>query len=652
MLKFLRRYNKIILVLGGCFLMVAFTLPQLPQLFGGTALSQKIAVIEDTTITGGEFRDIQQDWQIAQQILGPAPLGIAETNHYMLLRYEADKYGLIGGQRDGEALIPRYAELIVRSQRFASFFPEEQLQQQINTLTEQLSARRRAIITQTAQGNAAPVDNALATLHGILRLFSTNASFAPVSRPEAIDAAIDLLDRAVVDLAVIPPGDTTPVAQAATDQQLQAFFDEHAATPAAEDPYGISYLRPDALTLEYILVSKPAVETLIEVDDLALRRFYDDLPDSERNELGDTFADARQAVEQQFRSTRAEEALGDAAAAVRSRLQNARRGIPRIDDQSPILDLPPDWPQTRPSLDQIAQVITDRLPPADTPTTANLVSTAARPADFITCQDIQAAASPGDNPPARTAFLTPIASATLNGEYPATTVLFLTNELSLKRPPQIPDSIAPQTDLFFDRPFTTEDGSILFVRPLVARPESPPPSWTDIEATVREDFARVSLYNDNFALKDDFALALAQDGLSALQQAFPSVGFTARDAVVSRNTVQASPTNPAPLNQANRPAFRSAVMELVRDWPLDANPRDAFPPDQRALAVGIPEDASVIAAVVKQRYPVTRESFADNIDRVLRELSARAFEATQGQSFFSFESIAERLSSRALVDRA
>jgi len=651
MLKFLRRYNKIILVLGGCFLMVAFTLPQLPQLFGGTALSQKIAVIEDTTITGGEFRDIQQDWQIAQQILGPAPLGISETNHYMLLRYEADKYGLIGGQRDGEALIPRYAELIVRSQRFASFFPEEQLQQQINTLTEQLSARRRAIITQTAQGNAAPVDNALATLHGILRLFSTNASFAPVSRPEAIDAAIDLLDRAVVDLALIPPGDTTAVAQAATDQQLQEFFDEHAATPAAEDPYGISYLRPDALTLEYILVSKPAVETLIELDDLALRRFYDDLPETQRNELGDTFADARQAVEAQFRSTRAEEALGDAAAAVRSRLQNARRGIPRIDQESPVLDLPPDWPQTRPTLDQIATVITGRLPAAQNPPT-DLVTTSSRPADFITRSDIQAAANPGDNPNPRTAFLAPIASATLNGEYPATSVLFLTHELDLERPPQIPVSITPQADLFFDRPFTTEDGSILFIRPLVARPESPPPSWTDIEGTVRNDFARVSLYNDNLALKDDFALALAQDGIDALQQAFPSVGFTARDAVVSRNTVQSSPTRTAPLNQANRPAFRTAVMDLVRDWPLDANPQDAFPPEQRAVAVGIPQDASIIAAVVKQRFPVTRETFADNIDRVLRELSARAFEATQGQSFFSFDSIAERLGYRDLVDRS
>lgn len=668
MLKAFRKYNKIILVIGGCILMVAFTLPQLPQLFGGAGFSQKIAAIEDTTVRGEEFRDIRQEWQIIQQVLlQPAPLGIQDTDHYMLLRYEAQKYGIIGGQRDGEALIPSYAERAVLSWAVSvglnRFLRAEQFQQRIQqetaSLTETLENRRVAVITQSAGGNAAAVNNALAKFHGIFRLLNANASFIPNSRPEAIDEAQNLYDRVIIDYAIVPAGSTDAAAQLATDEELQAFFNDHADIPASEDPFGISYLRPPALALEYVLISKPTVEQLIQIeDDLPLRSFYDDLPEDERIALG-SFRDARAEVERRYRSQQAEELLGDISAAIRSRLQNTRRALDRDEDTDALL-LPADWNQTRPTLADIEQIAASRLPegPAQRDDAPAITTARSQPNSFFTRREFglgRPFETDGTNPISRDDaqdFLAPFARANIDGEFEASSILFATRELGDSRTTDIPENYNVQAGAFFDRPVTTRDGSIVFVRPLAARPESPPDSWRDIEERLRTDFARVANYQTNLDNAQTYADAAATDGIQALADANPEILRTVTGAVVTSTSVFSLDTTTlrrTPLPEVNDPDFRDAVLAVINDWSPDTL-ASSIPAPQRTVTVGLPASTSLVVATVTGRWPVTRERFEDNTQGILNQLRQRARLNADGQSFFSLEALKERLNYRDLTN--
>ncbi len=643
MLRILRKYNKVILVIGGSILMVAFTLPQLPQLFGLSAASQQVAVIDGNIIRGADRQDYLQDWGVIQNVLGQQPLGIQDLDHYMLLAYEANKYGLVGGQQDGADLIPIYADAIVRSDPMARFLQPEQLNDQITQITAVLDRRRQAVIAQSAGGNPAAVDQALANMRGIIRLSRASTTFIPNSKPEAVDAAHELFDRAAVNLAVIPTGPTDALAASAEPEALEQFFNVHAATPASQDEFGISYLRPDAVDVEYVIARKDRIAQLVAVDAIDLRRFYDNLIDEQRTELdqnfGPTFAEARDEVERLYRSDRADDVISDIDSAIRSRLQSSRRDLDRDPANRNYLTIPADWTDARPSIDELARVARERLPdpqPGEPANARDEAIAAVDPDRFLTAADLRRTFAGEPDPE-----LDPLRDATLL-DVPAATVLFLTREFDRPRPQNAPPEVYLQQGLALSRPFFTSDGSSLFIRVEDARPESPPPSWREIEDEVRQDFARVQRYRANLELADLFREALATGGLNELQDAYPDIQQTFPSAIVTSSTVLRSPDARTPLPAANHPQFRDAVMAIVEELNPGDDPRD-IPAVDRTVVVGIPTQQIVLAATITNYWPVTLQTYEESTPMIARRLAQRAFAGGNNEAFLSFQAAADRL---------
>ncbi len=103
MLKFLRKYDKWILAVGGSLLMVAFLLPQALQQLGQSGGERVVATFAGGTVTAQERIDANTRVRFLASAAGPvlAQLGVNEADHWVMLVDEARRGGFIGGPETG-----------------------------------------------------------------------------------------------------------------------------------------------------------------------------------------------------------------------------------------------------------------------------------------------------------------------------------------------------------------------------------------------------------------------------------------------------------------------------------------------------------------------------------------------------------------------
>ncbi len=110
MLKFLRRYNKIVLVIGASLLMIAFLLEPVISMLMPSGADRPIGETADHTFTAGEFSRARGDLLLLERMLVPDPrvggllldpgllrVPMDDQNaaeHWMLMLHEAEQMGL------------------------------------------------------------------------------------------------------------------------------------------------------------------------------------------------------------------------------------------------------------------------------------------------------------------------------------------------------------------------------------------------------------------------------------------------------------------------------------------------------------------------------------------------------------------------------
>lgn len=655
MLKFLRTYNKIILVFGGVLLMIAFTLPQLPQLFGANPLSQRYATLDGgEVILGRDMNERRQEFSILTGVFRSNPLGfIEDLDHYMMLAYEAEKYGLVGGPDDAatlpRALAPLYAqsfaELSARQGDFSLFLRlQSEREQVIAEYEESLRDLIQSAYNNQATAGAQRVDRALATLRGIMRLERVYAGLPLSSMPEATEFTLELFDEAVADGALVSIGAVEDVSASLTEDQLEAFFERHKNVPPDSGEFGFGYLRPDAVRVEYIVVRRDGIEARVDADRLAVRSFYDSISEEERATLGD-FTENRERVLEAFIADRADAIMSDIRAGLRGRLLNARQRVleTRRGEESYYV-VTEAWPGERPTLESLERFIMSELPaPAPERVAAGEVPDAVDVfPDTDAYVDVDEVSGAGGPDILRTASLVLGDGRRLTAAEVVLLAIEFQRDDELSVIALARRQLPVQEGVFLTTPLRTPAGDMVFVRITDARPTSPPPSWADVAGRVREDLAAFTAYESLLANGEVLRRAFDEAAsLESFAEDEPLVTETAAGLVFSRQRTLTGP-NGSPAVAFGDQLLRDAVMDLVADWQptLDVS---TFPVGERTIWVGLPAARSLAIVRVTGRWPANLNDFEAGTARIAGRIRDESSTLVPGGFALSKERSSERL---------
>lgn len=383
MLKFIRKYQLIILAIGGSLLMVVFLFePIIGRLSpdGRKATVSKLA--DGTTFNGFDYQRANFDIAVLKRVypriflpVTQGGLGINQGGeesselHWLLLTKQATDAGLIGDAQEGRDWIPliaqREAQSVVMQQAQQGVFTSmEQLQEAQLLMVEQVeSALTRNVSLATGMMRGITVDDVyrtLATARGIDRLYRVFTSIPSFSDIGSTHAAKQRYDAVAVDAVVIPASTIADSIPMPSDDELQTFFEEFKAESPVDNEFGIGYTQQLRSKIGFLTLDNTAIRASIELDRVELRKIWTQdskLPEGQRKYPGDVSGE-RPNIEAAFREQRAFDIMFEADKILRSQVIKSTRGLEK---EGNFYILPEDWSTKRPTLEAMAQAVVDGL---------------------------------------------------------------------------------------------------------------------------------------------------------------------------------------------------------------------------------------------------------------------------------------------------
>lgn len=627
MLRFLRKYNKIILAVFGSVLMVVFLVPQAVQQFGGAGGNRAVARLAGETISAQEMTAVQLDLQVLQEIdrnlLGILGLQQPIGEHWLMLIEMAERGGFVGGPQDGRNFLRTAAQTFVDLQRqqiaaqygpdiVDQLFPADQVEQQVRELVNRMDQNRAAAAVRVG-GDERRVDMTLARANGIIRMYEAYLSSAQLSRMESISLARRFYDTAIVDFTVVPADEAMSEVEDPTEQEIQEHFETYRSVAPGEGEYGIGYLREPAVRLEWLMISPGAFEENIEIDRIeAFKRF-------KRNEdtsyQGRTFDDVRGQIERGLRQERVREIM---ELAMRTAQAEILKATQTLESDGRFKALPPDWAERR----------------ADYGAVANEVNAAVRD-QFDLGANIASARPPGpfmtENAVSQ---LAEISSAQLQSgtrSIPFIDLAFSVRELNEEAPYGLQAGLTGP-------PVRDDSGNVFFFRVLEARPESPPPSVAVIRGDIIENIRRIKAFEILDAQAPSFRERAASSLESLASQIDSDIQRNVTVGVTGMQDEDGRPVSALFNTEENRRAIMARVNALD---PREGRFQQIDPLD---LTIVLPLKRTQSLAVVKIRSiePISIENYRALEPRVrvdFREIG----EPYSGDSPFGFDELARRL---------
>lgn len=619
MLKALRKYNKWILVIGGSLLMVAFLVQPAINQLGGDTGSRLWATLDGTKLRERDARLAGREIEAIKALTFgayPASLGIDDrdsTRHWVILVHEAREGGFIGEGADGAEWLP---ELMadVRMQQLASQLTGGRnrdwralaqndpgfgqfLMGQHTQALEGFTAEAPEIIGRVAastQLTPAQVHAALSKVRGVIRMINAYFDAARVSDRRAALTGRELLDAAYVDFLFIPASVGVGAIPDPDEAALGAFFDRFKSVKPGQGEFGIGYLLPRRVKLEWLTLDAKAIENAIAMDPVAVNKRY--LQAGKTKYPGD-FGAERANVERDIKAERLAEVMQEAHRKIQSEVL---RVTARLESDGRYKKLPPDWEASRPKFEAIAQSVVEQVK-ASSGVTIPLPTVTIRASEWITPDQVGTLDGLGSS-----------AVQTGNLRRGFSDVVFGVRELladpGAEGEPTLPLQVGvPLVEGYF----TGADGSRHYITVLDARKESAPDSAGEIRDQVGADFKRVKAYEQLADRVEEFRSLVAAEGLTKLLDTVaPSVASpdAGRPEVRTRVRVTREQVQEAGAANVNVKSFRDAVMSAAeRLDPL--TPPDQFDPATTTAAVAIPSRLGVAVARITALAPLTIEQY-------------------------------------------
>jgi hypothetical protein len=625
MLKLLRKYNKWILVIGGTLLMMAFLVPQAISQFGSNPGSVVIARIDGKPVRAGDENHAQLELHALKAlsnglILELLGLQDKDTTWWMLLKSEAREGGFIAEASDGPAWIPdlarTFAEIAMdqvdrfglgwRNPQNASLFAQIYQQgtpQELYSKTlanwESHMQQGREVAAAESRLTVKDVDLALAEARGIVRMRAAYYGAARMSDRLSATIARRRLDSAYTDLLAIPAQKFADTIPAPDDAALQAHVDRFKTVRPGEGEFGIGYLLPARLKLEWMTLDARAILDAIPADPVEVNKRFLQNRETYRGE----FAAERARVEADYKNEKLNQVLTEAHRVIQAQVLQATR---RLESDGRYRKVPADWESQRPRFERIAKEVVDQVQ-RGTGVTIPLPSVTVRDR-WTTGPDL--ASLPG------------IAGATFqsgNSQFPLARVLMSVRELLAPGADSpVPLQVGvPLTETYFTGP----GGSRTYVTVLGARGESEPESIEEVRESATEDYKNLKAYESLVARMPEWKSLAVSGSLEAVRDAVfppppeppgggpmppderPGISLHAR---VTRERVFQGEGDARSFQLADTEAVRTAIMTAADTLDPLADPA-TLPVERATVASGSPQRLAVVIGRITGLAPLTRE---------------------------------------------
>ena len=645
MLKFLRKYNKWILVVGGSLLMVAFLAPQaiqqMPRLrdpvvaeYNGKSV--KASKLERADAELRAVNALGGVGSLTDLMLGmSAPSGERYKEWYMLTR-EAEDAGFVGSDLDGagyyDEIAQQLAILQVRELARQNNIPESIAAQLVPQYAE--GWLNRIVGSENGAASAGrfrtldDLHKAVAKLRGVLRMQTAYNAMGRLSSSRATRSGVDIFNGAKVDYVVIPSERFTDAVPEPTEEAIQAHFEKYKDSIPSETEYGIGYRQPMRVKLEWLAIEREPIENAITIDAVEASKYHQ----LNKDKFPGSFSESRASIEAELKRQKAQQIISQAENAVRSEMLRATRTLERRDGY---VDLPANWAEERPSLESIAQRVVDQIKEANDGLTIPLPSITVRNSKWLDQQEVYSLPGFGG------------ANLRVGSiEAPAVIAVFSVKELNPN--PNVPVQVGLLASEF---PLVGNDGTRYFFRVLDARKESAPETLDEVRDEVVADMKRIEAYDRVVGELGGYTEVAINAGLEEVVESV-NAGLPAEsDATVGetpeRVSIREGVTLISRVGQATPPVFRDenvldAAFAVAK--PLDPTKRiEDIALPERTFAVPAPKSLAVVVGRISGLEPLTREDFAmgyNQYSSIITQLEVNELESVENP--FTFENLKKR----------
>lgn len=632
MLKWLRKYNTYILVVGGCLLMVAFllqgTLTELSRrgMIGGTIMR-----VDGEKYGPEQYGKLAAEYHAIGRLLGRQemlPLIGAGDNdiHWILLSREAERAGLVGGVQDGREYIGELAADLAEmmataaARRRGQFFANPQdieatritIVDSMTTSLPRVAGESRMTEDQVLIG--------LAKLRGVLRMQNAYASSMRFSDRRLVSTVRKFDDAVDADYVLVPAdreASSIPEPDAAA---IAAHYEKFKSTNKGEGDFGIGYTLPERVKIEWLTLDRRLVEGAVAVDPIEVeKRLLKRFPTGSPPE-GMKIEDERARIADAVRTELADRVMTTATQAIRAEIG---KGLRTLDADGQYHKLSADWPTKMLRLESLRTLVTERVAEAYK-ITLPPPSVVVRDQAWVERSDLERSEGIGQ------AFLR--RGSALER---ASDVIFGVREIAGDNDYVVQVSIAS------GEPLTDNAGNRYFFTVLDARKTSPPDTMDEIKPQIIKDLKRLAAYQKIKAEQSAMVNLVNAQGFEVLTKApegatgDAAITLRVQQATVSRKRVMAMD------RVLDTPAFRDAVTAMADplDPTVDISTIDAA---KRTGGVAIDKALGVAVYRIKKLSPVTTERYRQQHGGLLQSMIREELNPTNENSPFSLKAMEKR----------
>jgi hypothetical protein len=392
MTKLIRKYNKILLVVLGSFLMVAFLFSGVPSFLQGSPGRTVEGTLAGKKVRAEQLGEAAREFGFLADMV-PADveqLNVEGVTHWFLLSHEAKAQGLVGTPLDGDAWLDEVASSQVPAfalqqairdfasqgsgldertimnalrnnpqlqQQFAqSWLTKPENREQVDNLPSTLAANLRRNRDQLASRAGLSVDqanSALAAMRGVSRLVQS-AELSNRFSDKRFQLTLQREQDAVLADVLTIPASALPIDAQPTPELLSQLFEQGKDKEPNRATGEFGYRQPNRVRLQWFVLSRAQLSAAIAIDGVQARTEY------ERNRAAypGEYASERPRIEEALRGKILAEALATAEQTFRQRVRINTRTLTA---DGAIKKLTPEFVSQAPELGAYASAVVDAL---------------------------------------------------------------------------------------------------------------------------------------------------------------------------------------------------------------------------------------------------------------------------------------------------
>ncbi|MBL9032284.1 MAG: hypothetical protein JNM80_11355 [Phycisphaerae bacterium] len=560
--------------------------------------------------------------------------GIADRDatHWTLLVHEAEQAGLVADEGDGAAFLPELAETYVQIEMQRDFRLAMQIRDEktFREVVDRIAAGAEARFREHHLAKP-EMDMALARARGVFRLLSSYRQSIRLSDRAAAAIAKRDQDAAIVDHVSIPASRLADTVPEPTDEQLLAHFERFKSTRPGEGQFGIGYLLPPRVRIEFMKLSRAAIEAKIDLDPIEVSKRFKENP----TKYGSDFAAARPNIERELKADKVNRILEDARSTIQAEVVKGSRRLDPDPKDPRYRVLPADWQQTRPKFESIAQVVVDQVQRTQG-VAIDRPEIVIHAANWLTQNEL--AALPGIG-------MSVLRQGSIEVPFPE--AVFWCRELGGERGIIPIQTLLPIGDAFFSDRIT---GDRYYLTVLQTRGESAPDSIDERREQIVKDYRELVAYEQLKSQLDTLRAKAVAGGLDAIADAYAKPGPAPatpgaeppppdkptihRLTRLNRNAVSTGDQDLNTDDNRARVLAAAAAFDPVKPWSeIDA--------DRATLALSNDARRSISIVRIVAPSPLTVEAFRSQDDYTVGA-AYRAANADDAGGSFSLAALLQR----------